>query len=113
MGGSSGQQHSIRLEYSVGGTCGQRSGLGSCSRYTGARVFYSEKEISHAWHMRQPGGGACGVRATRGTCARQAAERAAGMPRVAHAPGGRRSVRRACHAWHLRLAGGVGGGGGG
>ena len=44
--------------------------------------------------------------ATRGTCARQAAERAAGMPRVAHAPGGRRSVRRACHAWHMRQAGG-------
>ena len=33
--------------------------------------------------------------------ARQGAERAASMPRVAGLPGRRRSVRRACHAWHV------------
>ena len=45
--------------------------------------------------------------ATRGTCARQAAERAAYVPRVAHAPGRRRSVRRTCHTWHIGQAGGA------
>ena len=44
--------------------------------------------------------------ATRGTCASRAAERAAYVPRVAQRPGGRRSVRRTCHAWHMRQAGG-------
>ena len=33
------------------------------------------------------------------------AERAVCIPRVAHAPGGRRSVRRACHVWHMLQAG--------
>ena len=42
--------------------------------------------------------------ATRGTCARQAAERAAYVPRVAHGPGRRRSVRSTCHTWHMRQA---------
>ena len=40
---------------------------------------------THAWYK----GHACGV-----------------QPRVAHAPGRRRSVRRTCHAWHMRQAGG-------
>ena len=42
--------------------------------------------VCHAWHMEQ-----------------KLAKNhyyAAYVPRVAHAPGGRRSVRRTCHAWH-------------
>ena len=50
--------------------------------------------------------GACGVHSTRGTCARRAAERAACVPRVAHAPGRLRRLRCACHGWHVRQAGG-------
>jgi len=69
---------------------------------------------SHAWHMRRAGagpascgtctgkgGGECGVYATRGTCPRQSAERVVCMPHVACAPGRGRSVRWACHVWHV------------